>query len=618
MVSSPGIEPRRVEAADGSIGDDWYNIAQTLSERAASDPFLDAVAFPCGSDPRGRTVYAHLSYQQLDALSTQAARGLLALGFTPGLRTAFMVKPSLEFFILTFALFKARTIPILIDPGIGVKHIRRCLSESKAEAFIGIAAAHAARILCRWQGAGWKRLVSTHRAGFLGRAWQKARGIVSYEELLIAGARTDAPALTPARAQDLAAVLFTSGSTGAPKGAVYTHANFRAQISLLRESLGIRVGERDLCTFPLFALFAPALGMSAIVPDMDFTRPGSVDPEKLREPIETFGVSNMFGSPALIKRLATIGLKRGWQFPSLQRVISAGAPVPATVIENFRQLIGPACDFYTPYGATEALPVAIAESRLILHHTREQTEKGQGICVGQPVRGADVRIMRISDAACSQLTSADLVPVGTVGEIIVRGEQVTAAYDQRPEATAMAKMLRLEDARPEQALGPTFYHRMGDLGYLDGEGRLWFCGRKSHRVRSAEGDLYTINCEAVFNQHPWVARTALVGLGPAPRELPALCVELQRPALSRSELDRLRQELRAIAVKYPHTASIERFYVHPKFPVDIRHNAKIFREKLKPWAELQWRKESSSRAAVVSSAKLSSGNSSNVVLPSKP
>lgn len=597
------------------------NIARTLSEQAAAHPFQMAVAFPSARDHAGRTVYAQLSYRQLEEAAERVARGLLASGIGEGMRTAFMVKPSLEFFILTFALFKARAVPVLIDPGLGIRPIGRCLAEARAEAFVGIPLAHLARRLFRWGPRRWKKLVRVQigRAGprWLDPLFGRFLSPLSYADLWEAGGRRRDIVLPEAKAEDLAAVLFTSGSTGAPKGVLYTHANFRAQIELLRSSLGIRQGDIDLCTFPLFALFAPALGMSAVVPEMDFTRPAAVDPEKIREAIETFGVTNMFGSPALVRRVAEYGTERGWTFPSLERVIAAGAPVPLRVIERFRRLLQENCQFFTPYGATESLPVALAESRMLLGETRTHSEKGGGICVGAPVGGTIVKIIRISDAPIESLSAADACAPFEVGEIIVAGPQVTARYDQREEANRLGKIRAASD----DPSGASFYHRMGDLGYEDEQGRIWFCGRKSQRVITPAGPMFTIPVESIFNRHPWVARSALIGLGTAPNERAAVCIEVEESRLPLTGVaqQHLLSELRDLAEKHRHTADITTFFLHlhAKFPVDIRHNAKIFREKLKPWAEAQWQKKYSSQEAEASSARRSSSSSSNVGIPSR-
>lgn len=549
------------------------NIARHLTRMAKLRPYQEAVIFPAARDKSGRAAYTHLTFKQLDEMSENVARGLLENGITSGMRTAFMVKPSLEFFVITFALFKAKAIPVLIDPGIGLKNMKRCLRESEAEAFVGIPAAHLARKILGWKGKhnSWKKLVSIGNRSF--------PGTISYQTLLVEKAQQNH--LPESRLDDIAAILFTSGSTGAPKGAIYTHRNFLAQVELLSSSLRIAIGERDLCTFPLFALFAPALGMTAVIPEMDFTRPAKVDPLKIKEAIDNFGISNMFGSPALIKRVAAYGQDHAWHFPSLLRVISAGAPVPASVIEGFRSLLPESAEFYTPYGATESLPVAIAESRLLLGEARRKHSSGRGLCVGTPVAPSLVKILRITDDALESFSEADLLSGTEIGEIMVSGAQVTESYYNRKDSTLAAK-IRDEDGR--------LFHRMGDLGYVDDEGHLWFCGRKTHRVQSSKGELYTIPTEAIFNLHPKVARTALVGLGQTPNQTPLLCVEPKEP-MSKSEQAQLFSELKAIAAQHEHTKSVQNFLLHPDFPVDIRHNAKIFREKLKVWADQQWQKQ---------------------------
>ncbi|MES2744405.1 MAG: fatty acid CoA ligase family protein [Bdellovibrionota bacterium] len=553
------------------------NIARHLTHMANLRPYQEAVIMPVmgsRSTSPGSTAYKHLTYKQLDDLSENLAKQLLNHGLTAGMRTAFMVKPSLEFFVMTFALFKARIIPVLIDPGIGLKNMKRCLREAEAEAFIGIPAAHAARFILRWRGKdrSWKKLVSVGSRTF--------PGTISYSSLNQSAPKEQS--LPESKIDDLAAILFTSGSTGAPKGAVYSHRNFLTQVELLKIALKISPGERDLCTFPLFALFAPALGMTAVIPQMDFTRPAKVDPEIIREALENFGISNMFGSPALIRRVAEYGTERGWQFPGLKRVISAGAPVPAAVIESFRKLMPSEGEFYTPYGATESLPVAIAESRLLLGISRRRHEEGHGLCVGTPVAPTSVKILKISDEIIPRWTEADLCPVGRIGEIMVSGDQVTSTYFNRESSTLQAKTWDEKG---------TLYHRMGDLGYIDEDGQLWFCGRKNHRVQTMKGELYTIPVEAVFNRHPKVNRTALVGLGTSPHQIPLLCVE-PKASLTKGEEAELFSDLKALAKTHPQVQSIQSFLIHKDFPVDIRHNSKIFREKLKVWADKEWPKHS--------------------------
>ncbi len=475
-----------------------------------------------------------------------------------------MVPPSLEFFAVTFALFKIGAVPVLIDPGMGVKNLGRCIAEAAPATFIGIRKALLGKLILRW-----------------GRKSIRSAGSPSSLDYYSAVhfARTSEPyPIARTQRDDTAAILFTSGSTGPPKGVVYTHAIFAAQVAILRDLYGIAPGEIDLCTFPLFALFAPALGMTAIIPEMDATRPAQVNPSRIFEAIEAFGVTNLFGSPALLRRVGEAGARRGVRLPTLRRVISAGAPVPAPVLETFAELLSPGVQIYTPYGATEALPVASIGSTEILGSTRHQTDRGAGICVGRPVGGIRVKIIHISDEPITEWSDDLIAPFGQIGEIVVQGQVVTRSYFHRPEATALAKI-----ADPASGQG-AFWHRMGDLGYRDAQGRIWFCGRKSQRVITPAGTQLTIPCEAVFNTHPAVARTALVGVGPPGQTRPVLCVEPRSWPLTRAERDQLRAELLERGAAWPHTRLIEDVLFHRAFPVDIRHNAKIFRERLAIWA----------------------------------
>jgi acyl-coenzyme A synthetase/AMP-(fatty) acid ligase len=376
-------------------------------------------------------------------------------------------------------------------------------------------------------------------------------------------------------ADQTAAILFTSGSTGPPKGAVYTHAIFEAQLERLKSLYAIEPGEIDLCTFPLFALFAPAMGMTSIVPEMDPTRPARVNPDKLFEAIEDFGPTNLFGSPALLRRLGPAGSCRGCKLSTLKRVVTAGAPASPRVIAEFSRLLESTAEIFTPYGATEALPVTSIGSTEILAETRFKTERGAGVCVGQPVDGLDVRIIRICDAPIPRWSDDLEVGDETVGEIIVSGPVVTREYYRRPEATALAKITDSDRG--------LFFHRMGDLGYRDDRGRLWFCGRKSHRIILDDITLYTVCCEGVFNAHPAVARSALVGVAGKKSPIPVLCVELVE-SLNRPERNRVRGELLDRGTAFAQTRRISTILFHPSFPVDIRHNSKIFRDKLAIWA----------------------------------
>jgi acyl-CoA synthetase (AMP-forming)/AMP-acid ligase II len=540
------------------------NIAAHLPARAAERPHTLAIVQPRGRDRLGRIRYRHLTFRELDAESDCLAAGLGKVGIGRGVRTVLMVSPSLDFYALTFALFKAGAVLILIDPGMGPKGLGVCLREAAPQAFIGVPEAQLARAVFGWAKKSLRVCVTVGpRLGWRGPTLHQVREL---------GGRRPFDMVSPGP-DDTAAVLFTSGSTGVAKGAVYTHPVFAAQVEALRRLYDIRPGEVDLPTFPLFGLFAPALGLTAVIPRMDPTKPARVDPRRIVEAVQHFGVTNLFGSPALVQRVGRYGALHNVQLPTLRRVISAGAPVPAAAVERFRRLLADGVQVFTPYGATEALPVCSIGSDEILGETRRRTAEGGGVCVGRPVGGMRVRVIRISDGPVPVWEDGLEVRPGEVGEIAVQGPAVTRAYFNRPESTALAKI-----ADPAGGL----WHRMGDLGYLDEKGRVWFCGRKSQRVVTPARTFYTVACEGVFNAHKAVHRTALVGVARNGVTEPVLCVEPEKDVKVPPET--LRQELLALGAARPQTAPIKTVLFHKSFPVDIRHNAKIFREKLAVWA----------------------------------
>ena len=547
----------------------FRNIAHALTAAAAARPEQIAIACPSGRDVDGRVRYGHqLNYADLDRRSSAIAAGLELSGLQRGQRAVLMVRPTPEFFLLMFALLKLGAAPVLVDPGISRRALKQCLDEAQPQAFIGISLAHAARCLLGWARGSIELNVTVGRRWFWGGP--------TLAEVEARGVGLDRP-LAGTLPDDVAAILFTSGSTGVPKGVIYRHRHFVAQVDLLREALSIEPGGVDLPTFPPFALFDPALGLTSIIPDMDPTRPASADPRRLIQAVEQFSVTRMFGSPALLDTLSRYGERHGVTLPTLKQVTSAGAPVPPAVVARMQAMLPEDAEIWTPYGATECLPVAVIEGRE-LRATRQQTEAGAGTCVGRPVSGNTVRIIAISDSELSDWSAVRELPAGEVGEITVAGPSATDAYFHRAEATALAKISETGSEGSTRIV-----HRMGDLGWFDEQGRLWFCGRKSQRVETADGPLYTEQVEPPLCTVSGVQRTALVGVGQSGQQRPVICVEFERD-LPRSRQQSALAELRAMLQQRPATRSIADLLVHPRFPVDIRHNAKIGREQLARWA----------------------------------
>lgn len=540
------------------------NIAAALAIQAGRQGENIAIHYPVGKHS-GRVQYDSISYSSLNQLADEYAHGLIDYGIGRGVRTALMLTPGLEFFAMFFALFKAGAVPVLIDPGIGIKPLKTCLAEAAPQAFIGVTKAQLARKLLGWVP-GVKLVTAGPKLGW---------GGLNTKQLRKLGQKSSGAVLADTRPDEMAAILFTSGSTGIPKGVVYRHRHFIAQVEMLQSAFDIRAGEVDLPTFPPFALFDPAMGMTTVVPMMDPTRPAKADPRLLVQTIERFAVTNIFGSPALLNVLGRYTESENIALPSVRRVISAGAAMPVATVRRLQKTLPADAEIYTPYGATECLPVASVSGTELNKEIEQRTANGEGTCVGRPVAPNELKIIPVTDAILESFADTVELPPGITGEIVVYGPTTTDAYWQRQEQNQGAKITDAEGR---------IWHRMGDAGYFDTDGYLWYCGRKSQRVSHADQVMYADQIEAIFNIHPEVARTALVGIGPAGHQTPVLCVELLQK-VSTQRRERIRTDLLQIGRNNVATTSIKQILFHKSFPVDIRHNAKIGREKLSRWAE---------------------------------
>ncbi|CAK8714109.1 Long-chain-fatty-acid--CoA ligase [Candidatus Electronema halotolerans] len=531
------------------------NIGAALHEAAAARG--DALALVTGKNGQ----YQQWSFRELLAASCRHANALQAQGVRRGDRVMLMVRPSLNFISLSFALFQLGAVVILIDPGMGYKNLLRCIGAVKPAVLIAIPPVQLVARLFRkpFQTVRRRICIGPSLGGLLGNS--------------LASVSPDPDFTAVQTAEDeLAAIIFTTGSTGPPKGVQYTHGIFFHQLQLIRDYYGIGPSDIDQPGFPLFGLFAAALGAAAVIPDMDPTRPAQVDPAKFIRSIQDWQVTYSFGSPAIWNVVSRYCIEHKITLP-VRKILMAGAPVPGELIERVQRIMPPDGTVYTPYGATESLPSASITGKEILSQTWPQTRLGKGTCVGRPLPGMTIAIIKPVDGPMADWREAELLPPESIGEIAVKGPVVTRAYDQNERETVLAKV-------PDANGG--FWHRMGDMGCLDQQGRLWFCGRKAHRVLTADGPLYSVCCEAIFNQHPQVFRSALVGIGQPGAQQPVLVVELHEKTADERLLF---SELRQLALANPLTAALETFLIHPAFPVDIRHNAKIFREKLAVWAE---------------------------------
>ncbi|MFE3445950.1 fatty acid CoA ligase family protein [Nocardia sp. NPDC059180] len=549
----------------------YWQAIDRFREVAQADPARDAVIFPAHVPDSGTPEYRTLSYRELDRWSDTIAERLTASGVVAGTRTIVLVLPSAELYAIMLGLLKIGAVPVVIDPGMGLRKMVHCLRAVEAEAFIGIPQAHAVRVLFRRSFRRVRASVTVGRRwGWGGDSladWGREQG-------------GDQPDRAPADPGEVLLIAFTTGSTGPAKAVELTHGNLAAMVDQVHAARDGVAPETSLITLPLVGILDLLLGARCVLPPLIPSKVGSTDPAHVVDAINRFGVRTMFASPAVLIPLLRELRRQSTQLPTLDSVFSGGAPVPHWCIAGLREALHDEARVYAGYGSTEALPMSTIESRELLDGLVERTRRGEGICIGRPSEGVEARIVAITDDPLPTWDDAALCanePNSSrgVGELVVAGPNVSTRYYWPDKANAAGKI----------AEGARIWHRTGDLAWIDELGRIWFCGRKSQRLETASGPMFTVQVEQMFNSVTGVARTALVGVGKAGAQRPVLCVEPEPGADTAAVVSALRSEAPGSEL----TAAVDDFLIHPAFPVDIRHNAKIGREKLAVWAAKQLR-----------------------------
>ncbi|MDR3183329.1 MAG: AMP-binding protein [Planctomycetaceae bacterium] len=535
------------------------NIADRLSDIAERFPDTPAVI-----QPERTGTYRSITFAELNADTERIAEGLRRFGVQPGMRLALFVRYGIDFISLVFSLCKAEATLVLIDPGMGIRRMFRCLTEINPDGFVAVPSVQIVRLLMRHRFPKAKYNITVgKRWGWDGKTLNELRQTTAAQPLPHGETAADS----------LAAIIFTSGSTGPAKGVAFTHSIFDTQVREIQKRFNIQSGEVDLACFPFFGLFDAAMGVTAVIPDIDSSKPAAANPAKIVEVANRWNVTQSFASPAIWKRVADYCTKTGAKLGTLKRAVSAGAPVSAEILAKLKPHIHLDGDIFTPYGATESLPVAAISATEVLNETAAKTAQGLGVCVGKRFDTITWKVIKITDEPIARLDDAEELPAEQIGELAVTGPQVTTQYVNRPEADAASKMRDVQGR---------IWHRIGDTGYLDEQDRFWFCGRKAHRVEANGKTYYSIPCEAVFNQHPKVYRSALAAkkeanvsvrmfIEPYPEHFPN----------NKKEAEALLAELRTLGQSSTLTADITDIILKRHFPVDVRHNIKINREMLR-------------------------------------
>jgi len=538
---------------------------KSFLQQVSDKPEDKAVLIPSFT---GNTVkYQHVSYQELNGLINQYQRGLSDAGLRCGDKVVMLVSPGIDFLALSYAVMGRGGVPIFLDPGMGIDKLLHCIEVANPAGFILSPKAHLLRL---------KNTKIFKRAKFHVTVgdWFPLAGLTTSKF-----AKFSRKNLTEVTSSGTALIAYTSGATGTPKGVVYTDVMMSEQLRIFKDVFGFssEQSEKDLPLLPVFSLFTVAMGVCSVFPPVNPARPLELNPKEIVRLINELQIAYSFGSPALWNKISKYCVEANVVLPSLKKVFLAGAPVQKDTLERLKILLKNG-NATTPYGATEALPVTLISMSQILDADLVPAVSGeQGVLVGKQLSSMRIGVIEAFSGEISDISEVKWLPSFHIGEIIVSGRNVSPAYFEQLEATKLAK---IKD-------GEAFWHRMGDMGYLDAEGNLYFCGRKAHVVKTESKIYYSVPTEAIFNQHTKVARSALVHL--AHSNEAAIVVEplVWKDVSSRDKREKFILELSALAKNNSITADINKFFFYKSFPVDGRHNAKIFREKLALWADLE-------------------------------
>ena len=508
--------------------------------------------------------YAQINNKDLKSLVNKYQRGMSELGLEKDDKVLMLVTPGIDFLALSFAVMGRGAVPVFLDPGMGKDKLIECIEDLKPAVFIGSPKAQILKLVKR-------KLFANIKFQIIASEWFIGKGYsLSYLK------KFSSQALNQVESSGTALIAYTSGATGTPKGVVFTNEMIDEQLKIFKDVFGLEAGHKDLPLLPIFSLYNLALGVTSVFAPINPAKPLDLEPQKIVQIINDLGVEYSFGSPTLWKKIGEYCFRSRQTIISLKKIFMAGAPVPKETINLLNGVITGG-ETFTPYGATEALPVTFISGKEILDTNLETAKSGeQGTLVGKAISNVTLRVVSIMNEPVENISETKDVDAYEIGEVVVKGKNVSKEYFNKPEVNKISK---IEDNGDK-------WHCVGDMAYLDNQGNLYFCGRKAHIVSTSNQTYYSVPTENIFNQHKKVSRSALVQL--KDKEA-AIVIEpfAQFWPDSQEKKKVFVQELKELAQSNENTKNITRFFFNDKFPVDGRHNAKIFRDKLGTWASDQ-------------------------------
>jgi acyl-CoA synthetase (AMP-forming)/AMP-acid ligase II len=525
------------------------NVLSILREVARQAPERPALVMR-GVDGLDRGITFASLWQRIDS----ASLGLRQMGLQPGDRAIVMVPMSIDLYVALLALLKIGAVAVFVDPWIGWRQIAAFAAFAEPRAYVGIPKSHLLRLLS-------PRLRAIPLTVTTGGRWGSLPAAHTLAELEAEPGTAGNGAVQPVAPGDSALITFTSGSSGEPKGADRTHGFLIAQHRALAAELPAAPGDVDMPMFPVFALNNLATGVPSIVPAMDFRRVDQVDAATVLGQMESHGVTTCTASPPFFDRIAAHLLDMGGDPPPLRRILTGGAPVSDAQLRTWRQAL-PETEIVVAYGSTEAEPVAHIGAEERLAATSDVRPASPGYCAGWLSERVRARVIRIHPGPVELPGSWEgwALPHGEIGELVVTGDHVCKSYFRNDRAVRENKIVDAADR---------VWHRMGDTGYFDGEGRFWIAGRVHSTIRR-DGQMVHPQLveQAARGEDPRVRRAAAVGLPDASLgERVALVLETDAG-------EELEQDVHArLAAASQVVDQIIR--TSEALPVDPRHNSKI-------------------------------------------
>lgn len=507
------------------------NIAAILHEQAARHGSRTAIV------ERGRSI----AFDALDRAAASAAASMSVAGLRPGMRALVFSPMSIDLYITIIGMFRLRVTAVFADPSAGMRRLGACVDRVRPGAFVAVPKAHLLRLMS-------PAIRSV-------RIKMAVGGRIPFAPTVAVGSRDAVTTVEPCDDGTPAIITFTSGSTGEPKAAVRSHGFLIAQHRALAESLSLSSGEVDLTTLPIFLLANLASGVTSVIPDADLRAPGAIDPGPVLRQIASAGVTRTVASPALLERIAARAARDGIRLERMQRVYTGGAPVFPVLLDALAD-VAPRAAVVAVYGSTEAEPIAEIDRREISAADLTAMAGGAGLLAGRPAPSIALRVLPDRwGTPLGPWTPADLaretLAAGSIGELAVCGDHVLTGYLDGDG-----------DRESKLRIGDRVWHRTGDAGYLDVQGRLWLMGRCAAKISDSEGTVYPFAVECAASGVPGVRRTAFV----QHHGRRVLVAEMDSSASSGA-----RQALRDRTA----WARVADVLVVPRIPVDRRHNAKV-------------------------------------------